>query len=109
MAVLARSSPSRFACAAVAERYNCEDFALRLTGWMRGKWQAAWWLPPKDSIGGATLAHTSWTLGQRVLKRQPEGGFAELGSSPTILSPRRSLAIFGSGSGTALRSQSVYG
>ena len=58
-----------------------------------GKWQAARWPSPKGRNGGSSAAQTSWAKGQRVRKRQPEGGSSGDGSSPRMCSFRRSLWV----------------
>ena len=37
---------------------------------------------PNARSGGSTSAHLSWARGQRVRKRQPDGGATADGSSP---------------------------
>ena len=50
-------------------------------GW--SMWQAAW-CPSQLAGVGTTAAHTASAWGQRVRKRQPEGGLAGEGGSPVI-------------------------
>ena len=57
--------------------------------------------------GGTALAHSSIAIGQRVLKRHPDGGEIGVGTSPFRM--MRSLFIFGSGIGIADNNACVYG
>lgn len=56
---------------------------------------------------GSTCAHSAMANGQRVRKRQPEGGFIGVGTSP--VNTIRSLLSLGSGKGIAESSAFVYG
>ena len=47
-----------------------------------GKWHAARWSLPWSSSIGSTSAQISCAIGQRVRKRQPDGGSIGLGTSP---------------------------
>ena len=47
-----------------------------------GKWQAAKWPGLVSASGGVTSAQTWRAIGQRVRKRQPDGGSTALGGSP---------------------------
>ena len=57
------------------------------------KWQALGWPCPRSISAGSSSAQIGCAFQQRVRKRQPEGGFAGLGTSPssTIRFRRRSL------------------
>ena len=64
--------------------------------------------PPALGIrGGASRAHRSKAMGQRVTNRQPWGGSSGLGSSPCRTMRRRIRSSLGLGIGTALRSERV--
>lgn len=68
-----------------------------------GKWQATEWADPSGMTnGGSSAAHLSCAFQQRVRKRQPLGGLAGLGGSPTSTICERVARAFGSGTGTAL-------
>ena len=72
---------------------------LAMLGVLAGN-QAARWFGPKARSGGSTWPHSSWARGQRVRKRQPDGGAIGDGGSPTgTLSAGRT-----SGSGTGIAS-----
>ena len=72
------------------------------------KWQADGWPCPRSISAGSSSAQMSWAFQQRVRNRQPDGGFAGLGTSPS--STIRSRPRWpGSGTGTADRSAWVYG
>ena len=47
-----------------------------------GKWQATWWPGPISRISGTSSAQRASARGQRVRKRQPDGGLIGLGGSP---------------------------
>ncbi len=83
-----------------------------------GKWQATYWPPTAVESAtarscGSSSAHRSCARGQRVRKRQPDGGLVGDGISP----PSTSLVVVraplprgrGSGSGIAASSAAVYG
>src|SRR4051812_33644919 len=66
------------------------------------QWQATRWPPPKSRNGGASVSHrVGCRYGQRVWKRQPEGGFAGEGRSPSSRIRSRVDSTTGSGMGTA--------
>ena len=54
---------------------------------------------PKRRSGGSSSAQISCAYGQRVRKRQPDGGVIADGSSPVTAAPRRERASTGSGTG----------
>ena len=58
---------------------------------------------------GTSSAQTPCAFQQRVRNRQPDGGFAGLGTSPSSTMRVRSALPAGSGTGTAERSAWVYG
>src|SRR5258705_8488233 len=60
---------------------------------------ATLWPGETSRNSGSIRAHSSIALGQRVRKRQPEGGFLEVGTSPFRII--RSRFSFGSGIGIA--------
>ena len=64
-----------------------------------GKWHAAPWSAPWLSSIGSTSAQIGCAIGQRVRKRQPEGGSIGLGTSP--VRTMRLLFRPGTGSGFA--------
>src|SRR4051812_6724416 len=70
------------------------------TGALTGKWQAMKWAGAISRINGSSTAHRSWAFGQRVRKRQPDGGLMGEGRSPA----RRWLVevCLTSGSGTGI-------
>ena len=86
--------------AGVTERAAVDGGVRPGSGVCSGKWQAAWWLGPKRRSGGSTSAQISCASGQRVRKRQPEGGSIGLGSSPRM--PTSVLAFSTAGSGTGI-------
>ena len=47
-----------------------------------GKWQATWWPGAISRSSGTSSAQRASARGQRVRKRQPEGGLIGLGGSP---------------------------
>src|SRR5438105_9707462 len=90
---------------------NCRPYrqACQTIGWStpvasaaatRGKWQATnrSAAPSTGRMIGSSSAHRSWARGQRVRKRQPDGGAVGDGSSPAS-SVRSRLAESGSGIG----------
>ena len=72
------------------------------TGW--SPFEAA-----EDGSGGSTSAQRGCALKHRVRKRQPDGGSAGLGRSPSSTMRVRSRSRLGSGTGTADSSACVYG
>ena len=56
---------------------------------------------PRGWGGGSIEAHSEMATGQRVRKRQPDGGFAGLGRSPFKMVRWRCASMSGSGTGTA--------
>src|ERR671917_2609826 len=58
---------------------------------------------------GSSWPHASVAYGQRLLKRQPEGGFTGEGTSPSRTIRSRSSSTSGSGTGTAESRAWVYG
>src|SRR5205823_4251286 len=81
------------------------------TGTFSEKKQAARWSRAFVSSGGSWSAQGvgSWAIGQRVWKRQPDGGLTGEGISPASATIRRFDWISGSGIGMAERSAFVYG
>ncbi len=75
---------------------------------MSGKWQATKWSGSIARTMGSSSAQRSWARGQRVRKRQPDGGNTGDGISPSIrlLGSGRTV---GSGTGIDLSRMSVYG
>src|SRR6185369_10176244 len=69
--------------------------------------QAALWPGETSRNSGSIRAHSSIAIGQRVRKRQPEGGFREVGTSPLRII--RSRFTLGSGIGIAESKATVYG
>ena len=59
--------------------------------------------------GRLDLGAESWASGQRVRKRQPDGGSSAEGSSPRTGTVSRCFSSTGSGIGTASISPRVYG
>src|ERR1700722_20038528 len=66
-----------------------------------GKWQAGKWPGRGSASGGGVSAQMCAAKGQRVRKRQPEGGSTALGGSPARRSRSRRRSIEASGIGTA--------
>ena len=62
-----------------------------------GKWQATWWPGAISRISGTSSAQRASARGQRVRKRQPDGGLIGLGGSP---GQRRPCVRGASGSGS---------
>jgi hypothetical protein len=65
------------------------------------RWQAT---HPRSAVGyggGSTSRQMSMTNGQRVLNRQPDGGFTGLGMSPVRTMRVRVRSTRGLGTGTA--------
>jgi len=77
----------------------------RTAGGRSRRWQATWWPGSTSRISGSSCEQRVNAWGQRVRKRQPEGGLIGLGTSPLRMMRRR--AASGSGTGTADRSASV--
>ncbi|MNY05363.1 hypothetical protein D3C86_1380830 [compost metagenome] len=63
------------------------------------RWQATKCSAPMSLKAGSAVLQMSFAKGQRVWKRQPEGGLTGLGMSPWRM--MRSLRTVGSGMGTA--------
>src|SRR5919107_3188256 len=77
-------------------------------GWkFSAKWQATQCRGSNSLRIGVSRAQRSAANGQRVRKRQPEGGESGLGGSPKI--GGRSRRIRGLATGAAARSARVYG
>ncbi len=66
------------------KRFDLGDLHDDLPGWdwVAAKWQAAEWPERAPPRVGRSRAQTSWAIGQRVRKLQPEGIAEELGTSP---------------------------
>ena len=64
---------------------------------------------PKGRSGGSSSAQISCASGQRVRKRQPDGGVIADGSSPRTCTTLRARAATGSGIAIASISPRVYG
>ena len=62
-----------------------------------------------DQLGRVCSAQMSCAFQQRVRKRQPDGGFAGLGTSPVSMIRCLCLRASGSRIGTADSSACVYG
>ena len=74
------------------------------------KWQATGCPePPWDTSGGSSCAQISFAFQQRVRKRQPDGGLAGLGTSPSSMILVRLPRWSGDSIGTADSSACVYG
>ena len=73
------------------------------------RWQATKWPAETSWKSGMLSAHLSHAYGQRVRKGQPLGAFSGLGISPESTMRWLARAIFGSGTGTADRSDLEYG
>ena len=56
-------------------------------------------MPPNERSGGSTSEQIACASGQRVRKRQPDGGVIADGSSPRTCTTRRARAATGSGIG----------
>ena len=63
--------------------------------------------PPLSSSGGVLAAQISCAFGQRVWKRQADGGFVGDGTSPARIWRCFAAASTGSGTGTAESSAPV--
>ena len=72
------------------------SWVVTFCGW----WQAARWPFAYSVSCGSTARHTSVARGQRVWKRQPDGGSTGFGGSPVMIG--RSLERFSSGSGIGI-------
>src|SRR5699024_2955410 len=72
-----------------------------------GEWHAANCPGRTSRIPGSSSAQRSWAFGQRVRKRQPDGGAKGDGTSPASAGPAN--AFSGSVNGTESRSARVYG
>ena len=73
-------------------------------GWTR--WQATF-LPSASRRSGSIVRQSGIAYGQRVWKRQPEGGSIGLGTSPVSTMRSRARSSTGSGTGTAESSDCV--
>src|ERR1043165_2646915 len=69
--------------------------------------QATWWPGATSRNSGSMCAHSSMAIGQRVRKRQPDGGLIGVGTSPCKMIRLR--FCFGSGTGIADSNACVYG
>jgi hypothetical protein len=73
------------------------------------KWQAEGCPCPRSFKTGSSSAQIGCAFQQRVRKRQPDGGFAGLGTSPSSTIRLRLPRCDGSSIGTAESSACVYG
>ena len=73
------------------------------------KWQALGWPWPRSMSAGSSSAQIGCAFQQRVRNRQPDGGFAGLGTSPSSTIRLRLPRWPGSSIGTADSSACVYG
>src|SRR5262245_42797199 len=79
------------------ERYNTWN-VKDIAGQAASRWQAARWPGAISRITGGISRQTGRACGQRVWKRQPDGGAIALGTSPSTATGARGRV--GSGSGT---------
>ena len=71
------------------------------------KWQATQCPGSSSRQAGTSSAHWARTAGQRVRKRQPDGGVTGLGISPSSVIRRFTRSLDGSGTGSAGNSQAT--
>ena len=97
------------ACASVTDRsaqsrWGSPDAAAATHAY---RWHATLWFAATSLRTGTSSAQRGIACGQRVWKRQPEGGASALGTSPAIVS--RSCLSSGCAGSAAISSACVYG